>query len=145
MNSTGAPSGRRGWIVAAFTERLPSKIAALVLATVVWAVVRGEETTEVALFARVLPSIEGTLEVSAITPESVEVVVGGRKRELLKLRSQAPVIRRRLDEEAPRRVRLTLQPSDVEFPLGVEATAREVRPRIITITLRAPTPPTGGK
>jgi hypothetical protein len=145
MNAAGSAPARRRWIIAAFTERLPSKIAALVLAIVVWAVVRGEEPTEVVLFARVSPVIEGVLEVSAISPESVEVVVAGRKRELLKLRSQPPVVRRRFDEEAPGRVRASLQPSDVEFPLGVQATAREVRPRIVTITLRAPSPAPGGK
>ena len=144
MNAGPAPTRRR-WLTAAFTERLPSKVAALVLAIVVWAVVRGEEPTEVVLFARVSPVIEGVLEVSAISPESVEVVVAGRRRELLKLRSQPPVVRRRFDEEAARRVGVSLQPSDVEFPLGVQATAREVRPRIVTITLRTPVPTPGGK
>jgi hypothetical protein len=103
-----------------------------------WAVVRGEESTEVVLYAQVAPVVEGPLEVSAIVPESVEVVVAGRKRDLFKLRSQPPVVRRRFDDAVPQRVRISLQPSDVEFPLGVQATAREVRPRIVTITLRAP-------
>jgi hypothetical protein len=138
MNAPGGAPARRRWIIAAFTERLPSKITALVLAIVVWAVVRGEESTEVVLYAQVAPVVEGPLEVSAIVPESVEVVVAGRKRDLFKLRSQPPVVRRRFDDAVPQRVRISLQPSDVEFPLGVQATAREVRPRIVTITLRAP-------
>lgn len=136
-----APARRwRGWLLAALTERLPTKVAALVLAVAVWAVVRGEEPTELVLSARVAPVTEGPLQVVSVEPASVDVVVSGRKRDLLKLRTQPPVVRRRFDETEPRSVRLTLQPSDVEFPLGVQATAREVRPRSVTVTLRAPVP-----
>jgi hypothetical protein len=46
------------------------------------------------------------------------------------------VVRRRFDEGTSARVRVTIQPADVEFPLGVEATAREVRPNTATLTFR---------
>lgn len=138
MNAS--PATRRGPIAAAFTERIPTKIAALVLAVLLWAIVRGEEPTELVMAARFVPVMDGAIELTDGAPDSVQVVVSGRTRELLKLRSQPPIVRRRFDESTPTRVRVTLVPADVEFPLGVEATAREVRPDVFTLRFR-PTPP----
>jgi hypothetical protein len=137
-----APRGARQTIVAAFTERLPTKFAAIILALVLWAIVRGEEPTEVVMAVRFAPMVDATLELTGGAPDSVQVVVSGRTRELLKLRNQPPVVRRRFDEGTPARVRVTIQPADVEFPLGVQATAREVRPATATLTFRTVrTPP----
>lgn len=134
MNAASAP--RRGRIAAAFTERLPTKAAALVLAVLLWAIVRGEEPTEVVMAARFVPVIDGAIELTDGAPDSVQVVVSGRTRELLKLRSQPPIVRRRFDESTPMRLRVTLVAADVEFPLGVEATARELRPTVFTLRFR---------
>lgn len=137
MAAAGAPAPlRRPWLVAAFTERLPTKLVALMLALVLWVVVRGEETTEIVMGARFLPLVDETIELTGSVPDSVEVVVTGRRREVLKLQANAPVVRRRFDEDTPRRLRVTLQPADVEFPIGVEARAREVRPSLITLNFR---------
>jgi hypothetical protein len=137
-----APPRARQRVVAAFTERLPTKLAALFLALLLWAIVRGEEPTEVVMAARFAPIVDASLELTGGAPDSVQVVVSGRTRELLKLRNQPPVVKRRFDEGTPARVRVTIQPADVEFPLGVQATAREVRPSTATLTFRAVrTPP----
>lgn len=133
----GAPLRRpRHWMVAALTERIPTKLAALVLALVLWVVVRGEETTEIEIGARFVPVVEGSLELTGNVPDSVQVVVTGRRREVLKLRANPPVVRRRFDEDTPRRLRVSLQVSDVEFPVGVEARARELRPSAFTLSFR---------
>ncbi len=129
-------------LVALVTERLPTKVAALLLAFVLWAVVRGEESTEIVIAARLVVTVDSTLEVSGPLPDTVEVVVTGRRREVLKLRANPPVLRRRFDEDTPRRMRVTLLPSDVEFPIGVEATARSVRPASVTMNFR---PRTNGR
>jgi hypothetical protein len=64
---------------------------------------------------------------------------------VLKLRTNPPVLRRRFDEDTPRRMRVTLLPADVEFPVGVEATARSVRPTSVTLSFRPrPAPPPEG-
>ncbi len=118
---------RRPWIVGAFTERPLTKLVALVLALVVWVVVRSEETTDVVLTVPMVLSLEESMEMAFPVPDSVQVVVTGRLRELLKLRTSSPVVRRRFDDAAPRRVRVSLRPEDVEFPVGVQAAAREVR------------------
>lgn len=123
-------------IAAAFTERLPTKIVAVFLALVLWLVVRGEESTEVLLWARFVPIVDSSLELTGTVPDSIQVAISGRRREILKLRSSPPIIRRRFDEETPRRLRVTLQPSDVEFPVGVVATVRELRPVNINLTFR---------
>jgi hypothetical protein len=133
---TAQAAAARGWLTAALTERVPTKLAALVLAVLLWAIVRGEEPTELVLGARFVPVMDGALELTAGAPDSVQVVVSGRTRELLKLRSQPPVVRRRFDESTPARLRVTLVPADVEFPLGVEALAREVRPNVFTLRFR---------
>jgi hypothetical protein len=131
-----APRRARQGVVAALTERLPTKLAALFLAILLWAIVRGEERTELVMAVRFAPIVDPTLELTGGAPDSVQVVVSGRTRELLKLRNQPPVVRRRFDEGTSARVRVTIQPADVEFPLGVEATAREVRPNTATLTFR---------
>ncbi len=140
------PGPKRHPLVALVTERLPTKIAALLLAFVLWAVVRGEESTEIVIAARFVATVDSTLVLTEPVPDSVEVVVTGRRREVLKLRANPPVLRRRFDEDTPRRMRVTLLPSDVEFPIGVEATARSVRPASVTLTFRPRTngrPPEG--
>lgn len=133
MSAAAAPRSR---IVAAFTERLPTKLAALVLAVLLWALVRGEEPHEVVLTVRFAPIVDGAMELIGGAPDSVQVVVSGRTRELLKLATQPPVVRRRFDEGTATRARITLQPADVEFPLGVQASAREVRPTTLTLRFR---------
>lgn len=135
MSITPVPP-RRPWIVAAFTERPLTKLVALVMALVIWVVVRSEETTEVILTVPMTVSFDGAIEAASSVPDSVQVVVTGRLRELLKLRASLPVVRRRFDEESPRRMRVSLGPGDVEFPVGVQASAREVRPSSFQLSLR---------
>lgn len=130
------------WWMAAFTERLPTKLAALLLALVLWVVVRGEETTEIVLAARFVPVVDQSLQLTGAVPDSVQVVVSGRRREVLKLQTNPPVVRRRFGEETASRVRVTLLPADVEFPIGVEATVRAVRPSTVTLNFRPREPAT---
>ncbi|MBX3174542.1 MAG: hypothetical protein KF709_09005 [Gemmatimonadaceae bacterium] len=134
MSAAAAPRSR---FVAAFTERLPTKLAALVLALLLWVLVRGEEPREVVMTVRFAPVVDGAMELVGGAPDSVQVVVSGRTRELLKLSTHPPIVRRRVEENGSTRVRLVLQPADVEFPLGVQATAREVRPSAVTLRLRS--------
>lgn len=133
MSAAAAPRSR---IVAAFTERLPIKLTAIVLAVLIWAIVRGEEPAEVVMSVPFRPVVDGTLELTGGAPDSVQIVISGRTRELLKLRTQPPVVRRRFDEGTATRLRVTLQPADVEFPIGVEARVRELRPNTFTLRFR---------
>jgi len=73
---------------------------------------------------------------TSAAPLTVQVVVTGRTREVLKLYSNPPVVVRRFDDDTRRSgtVRVTLSPADVDFPTGVEARARDVRPHTFTLT-----------
>ena len=145
MAITGEPTTpRRPWIVSALSERLLTKFIAIMLAIVVWGIVRSEETTEVVLTVPLIVVLDPSLELASTVPDSVGVVVTGRVREVLKLRTSPPVVRRRFDDETARRLRVTLGPDDVEFPVGVQAAAREVRPASFTLTLRSRTPTPDG-
>ena len=120
--------------VAAFTERLPQKVAALFFALVLWAAVRSEEPVERLIPVRVAFQLE--TDSGDAVPERVPVVsarVVGRARDLVKLASTPPEVRRSVEVRALDTVRLELRPSDVELPAGVQAVVREVRPHWVTV------------
>jgi hypothetical protein len=123
--------------LAALLERPGTKLVALLLALGTWVAVRSEETTDVTLTVAVVAVLDEGLEIVGDLPDSVQVVVSAQFRELLKLRGSPPVVRRRFDQEAPRRHRVTLEPPDVEFPAGVVATARAVRPSSFLIAVQS--------
>jgi hypothetical protein len=130
------PEQRKGVVLALLTDRLPTKLAALFLAIVLWVVVRGEEPTEIIIGARFVATVDNSLEVTGPLPDSVQVIVSGPRWEVLKLRANPPVVRRRFDADTPRRIRVTLQTADVEFPIGVQATAKSIRPAAVTLNFR---------
>ena len=85
MAITGEPTTpRRPWIVSALSERLLTKFIAIMLAIVVWGIVRSEETTEVVLTVPLIVVLDPSLELASTVPDSVGVVVTGRVREVLK-------------------------------------------------------------
>jgi hypothetical protein len=135
------PERQRGlaaWRALVF-DRWPVKLAALALSVALWLVVRAEEATEVVLEARFVALLDTGLVLTAPAPTTVSVVVSARAREVLKLYGNPPVVVRRFDEETRRDVpvRVVLSPADVDFPAGVDARARDVRPRAFTLTFAA--------
>ncbi|HEX2781655.1 MAG TPA: hypothetical protein VHM30_19275 [Gemmatimonadaceae bacterium] len=119
---------------AAFTERLPLKIAALFFAIVLWLVVSAEEPTEEVVNVRFAPALDSGVVVAGELP-AVRALVLGSGRELLKLYSAQPVIVRRIPGAVRGDVRLELGPADVDLPAGVNAVVRDVRPRFVTLHL----------
>ncbi len=134
-------AGALSTLRAALVHRWPVKLAALALAFVLWFVVRAEEPTEVVLDARFVALLDSTLVLASGAPTTVQVVVTGRAREVLKLYANPPIVVRRFDDETRRGepVRVTLSPADVDFPTGVEARARDVRPRVLLLTFASRT------
>jgi len=132
------PRGLAAWR-ALFVDRWPVKLAALALSVTLWLVVRSEEPTEVVLHARLVVLLDSGLVLTVPAPATVDVVVSARAREVLKLYGNPPVLVRRFDDETRRGVpvRVALSPADVDFPAGVEARARDVRPRALTLTFAA--------
>lgn len=122
----------RRWLVAAFTERLPYKAAALFLALVLWLVVSAEEPTEDLVPVRVALLLDSSLTLVSPRPV-VQALVVGRGRELLKLYATPPVVRRVLPADVDDSVRFDLRPVDVDLPEGIDAIVRDVQPRMFVL------------
>ena len=132
----GPDSPRRARIerrlTAAFTERLPLKGTAILLAVVLWFIVSAKEPAEEIIAVRFQPALDSSLRLVEGAPP-IRALVIGSGRELLKLYSSPPVIRRPIASDAPDTLELTLQPQDVDLPPGTDAIVRDVQPRRITL------------
>lgn len=119
--------------VAAATERLPLKGAAVFFAVVLWLVVSTEEPTEdtVAVDLRLVSTDTSVVIRRPLPP--VRALVVGRGRELLKLYASPPVVRRVITAEMPEALSLRLTTEMVEIPTGIDARVRDVQPRAITV------------
>lgn len=124
------PARRR--LVAAFTERLALKASAVLLALVLWFVVAAREPREEYAPVRFAPSLDSTLALRDPTP-AIRAHVLGRPSEILKLATAPLVMRRPIAGDAPDTLVLTLRPSDVEVPDGVDVIVREVFPQAVTL------------
>lgn len=134
MPTTGSPR-HTGWkrrLTAAFTERLALKGTAILLALVLWFIVSAKEPAEEIIAVRFQPSIDSSLRVVEGAPP-IRALVIGSGRELLKLYSSPPTIRRPIAADAPDTLELTLQPQDVDLPPGTDVIVRDVQPRRITL------------
>ena len=121
--------------VAAATERLPLKGAALFFAVVLWLVVNTEEPTEetVSVDLRLI-STDTSVVIRRPFPQ-VRALVVGRGRELLKLLASPPVIQQVISADSAEALALRLTPDMVRVPAGIEARVRDIQPRAITVQL----------
>lgn len=118
------------------------KVAALVLAILLWAFVRAEQATEQSLRVAVQPLILDPDFRAAGRPEpaTVEVRFAGKWRELGELAINKPVIVLPIRNVGAQRS-FMLEPSMVHLPTGFRGSvhAVDVRPRVVTLDLeRAP-------
>ena len=118
--------------ISAVTERLPLKGAAIFFALLLWFVVTAEEPTEERVEVRFNILTDSLVELQAPLPR-VSALVVGRGRDLLKLYSAPPLIRRRVNSDTPNSVTIRLLPTDVEIPIGIDARVREVQPRSVVL------------
>src|SRR5262245_14568573 len=129
--SRQSPSWQRR-ITAAFTERLPLKGMAIFLAVVLWFVVNAKEPQLSLVRVRFVIALDSSLVLRDPQPD-VQAVVAGSPRELIKLASSPPVVRRQITSDAPDTLVLDLRPEDVILPDGIEAVVRDVQPRSMTL------------
>ena len=80
------------------TEHLPVKFSALFFAVVLWVIVRSEEPSEAWIDVHLALSLDSNVTLVA-APPSVQALVSGRGREILKLYSSWPQIRRSVGED----------------------------------------------
>jgi YbbR domain-containing protein len=135
MTGTPAPRPHRVpyWrVTAAFTERLGLKITAVFIAVVMWFVVNAKEPQIDLVPVRFTPVLDSSLVMRDQVPQ-ISAIVAGSPKELIKLRSNLPVIRRSISSGAPDTLVIDLRPEDVTLPDGVEAVVREIEPRSVTL------------
>jgi hypothetical protein len=114
------------------TWRFPVKFAALALALSLWVLVSAEEPTEAWVNVKVQLITDSSVSLVGEIPE-VQALVGGRGRELLKLYTSGPEIRRVVSADTPNEVTLDLRPGDVIIPGNADVRVRDVTPRSISL------------
>ena len=119
-------------IRAAFTERLPVKATALFLSVVLWMVVAGEEPSQEAVDVNLELALDSSLVLTSARP-AVRAQVIGSTRELYKLFSRRPTIRRSFTGDVADSVIVQLSPSDVQLPPGVDARVSAIEPQTFTL------------
>jgi hypothetical protein len=119
-------------IVHAVTWRFPVKFSALALALSLWVMVSAEEQTEAWVNVKVQIITDSSVSLASDIPD-VQALVGGRGRELLKLYTSGPAIRRVVGPDTPNEVTLDLRPGDVIIPANADVRVRDVTPRSITL------------
>jgi len=114
----------------ALTNNIPVKIAAVILALVLWAFAKGEQEgirlTDVPLVLRNIP--EGVTTVEQV-PETVQIVLSGPNKEILKLAFMGDTYAfiDMADAEPGRALRVSLSPADVVLPRNAGVYVLEVR------------------
>ena len=116
----------------AVTWRFPVKFSALALALSLWVMVSAEEQTEAWVNVRVQIITDSSVSLVSEIPD-VQALVGGRGRELLKLYTSGPAIRRVVGADTPNEVTLDLRPGDVIIPANADVRVRDVTPRSIAL------------
>jgi len=125
----GAPLRR---VTGAFSDRLGLKATAVFIAVVVWFVVNAKEPQIELVPVRFAPVLDSSLVMRDQLPQ-IQAIVAGSPKELIKLNSNLPVIRRSISSGAPDTLVIDLRPEDVALPEGVDAVVREVEPRSVTL------------
>jgi len=119
-------------VTAAFTDQLPLKATAVFLAIILWFVVNAKEPQLELAPVRFMPILDSSLVLREQIPP-LQAIVAGSPKELIKLNSNPPIIRRTIAADAPDTVVLDLRPDDVTLPDGIDAVVRDVQPRSVTL------------
>jgi len=125
---------RRGPVfgVGAFSNQIGLKVTAVFMSLVLWFVVNAKEPDTTNIPVRFTPVLDSSLVLRDQLPQ-VQATVAGAPRELLKLNSALPTVRKEIAANAPDTVVIDLRPQDVVLPAGVNAVVRDIAPRSITL------------
>lgn len=125
-------SSLQGRIVGALTRQVPLKATAVFLAVGLWFMVNAKEPQIELVPVRLIPTLDSSLVLRDPLPQ-IQAIVAGSPKELIKLNSSFPVIRRQINSDAPDTLVIDLRPGDVILPEGVDAVVREIEPRSVTL------------
>jgi hypothetical protein len=118
-------------LTSAVTEHLPVKFSALFLAVVVWVVVRSEEPSEAWIDVHLALTMDSSVTMAS-QPPAVQALVSGRGRELLKLYSAWPEIRRSVGVDD---TVFAVHPADVFTSNEADVKVLDVRPHLVRLPL----------
>ncbi|MDQ2768084.1 MAG: hypothetical protein M3Y30_13110 [Gemmatimonadota bacterium] len=113
------------------TENLPVKFSALFFAVVLWVIVRSEEPSEAWIDVHLALTLDSTVTMGS-QPPSVQALVSGRGRELLKLYSALPELRRSIGEDD---TVFAVHPADVFTSNEADVKVLDVRPHLVRLPL----------
>jgi YbbR domain-containing protein len=117
---------------AAFSVHLGLKATAVFIAVVLWFVINAKEPQLQLVPVRFTPVLDSSL-VLRDPPPPLQAIVAGSPKELIKLTSNLPRIRRQITADSPDTLVIDLRPDDVTLPDGVDAVVRDVQPRSVTL------------
>ncbi len=120
------------FFIAAFTERLAYKAAAVLVALVLWLTLRAENPVDTDIPVRLDLALDSTVALVG-QPPPISAYVVGSTRAVNRLLFDPPVIRRTFGPDTPDTVTVELSNDDVMMPPGLSATVRQVQPRRITL------------
>ncbi len=124
-------------LTSAVTEHLPVKFSALFLAVVVWVIVRSEEPSEAWIDVHLALTMDSSVTMAS-QPPTVQALVSGRGRELLKLYSASPEIRRSVGVDD---TVFAVHPADVFTSNEADVKVLDVRPHLVRLPLAHVAPP----
>ena len=110
-------------------------LAALALALLLWIVVHAEEEASGWVRVNVGLTLDAETALTGDAPP-VHALVSGKRRELFKLLSAPPTLQRAVTSESGDSARLELRAQDVDLPPTSELTVRDIRPRLLLLSLR---------
>lgn len=121
----------RRHLTSAVTEHLPVKFSALFFAVVLWVIVRSEEPSEAWIDVHLALTLDSAITMAA-QPPKVQALVSGRGRELLKLYSAWPIVRRSIgiDDTV-----FAVHPADVFTSNEADVKVLDVRPHLVRLPL----------
>lgn len=141
-------AGLGTWLRRALTSNWPTKATALVLATLLWAVVQAKQPTTQLVPVRFEVDLPPGLILAEPLP-LIQALYAGPASELIKLYATPPVIRRQLVDSV---TAIELSLGDLSIARDIDANAQDVQPRRLSIRLQralpvrpdqpAPAPPT---
>jgi hypothetical protein len=113
------------------TENLPVKFSALFFAVVLWVIVRSEEPSEAWIDVHLALTLDSTVTMAS-QPPALQALVSGRGRELLKLYSAWPELRRSVGEDDSV---FAVHPADVYTSNEADVKVLDVRPHMVRLPL----------
>jgi hypothetical protein len=119
-------------VIAAFTQHLLLKGTAVFLAVVLWFVVNAKEPQVMIVPVRFNPVLDSSLVLREALPP-LQAIIAGSPKELIKLSTDPPIVRRQITANSPDTLVLDLRPADVTLPDGVDAVVRDVEPHSVTL------------